>query len=293
MTVTVTAPAKLNLTLDVLGRLPNGYHEIKSVMQAVDLSDTVVLRNTTESGIALTIEGADLTPDRKNTAWKAAEAFLTHIGRPDFGVHITLQKQVPMQAGMAGGSADAAGVLVGLNVLTGTALSQDVLCALGAKVGADVPFCLVGGTKLAVGTGTELLPSPPMPEAYIVVVKPPVNVSTAVAYAAIDRARDLCPPNHEEMAAALKAGDLPRVGALLSNVFEQALDLPQVARLREHMLSFSPLGCRMTGSGSVVFALFQEEEQARRCAAALRGEYTEVFLCRPRRGGAEVKEILP
>ncbi len=288
MTVTVTAPAKVNLTLEVGARRADGYHDMKSVMQAVDLCDTVTLTANDSGAITLSITGAALPADPSNTACKAARAFLEHIGRPDFGVHIDLEKHIPMQAGMAGGSADAAAVLWGMNRLTGADLCADALCALGAKVGADVPFCVMGGAALASGIGTDLQAVTPLRDGWFVAVKPRVNVSTAEAYRATDSKRDLLRPDHAGMCRAMAAGDLPRVGALLGNAFEEALQLPEVAALQAEMAKYAPLGCLMTGSGSVVYALFTDEEDARRCADGLRADYDEVFVCRPMAGGAEV-----
>lgn len=288
MTVTVKAPAKLNLTLEVGARRADGYHAMRSVMQAVDLCDTVMLTANDSGVITLAITGAALPPDPTNTAYKAARVFLERLDRPAVGVHIDLQKRIPMQAGMAGGSADAAAVLVGMNVLTGAGLPLDELCALGAKVGADVPFCVMGGAALASGIGTTLSAVTPLTGGWFVAVKPAVNVSTAEAYRATD-SMDVRPkPDHDGMCAAMAAGDLARVGALLSNAFEKALQLPEVTALQEAMRRYAPLGCLMTGSGSVVYALFQNEEAARRCAAGLRDTYSDVFVCRPITGGAEV-----
>ncbi len=288
MTVRVSAPAKLNLTLDVLGVRADGYHEMKSVMQAVDLCDTVELTETA-GGITLAITGSDLVPDERNTAYKAVAAFLRHIHREEFGVHIVLHKRIPMQAGMAGGSADAAAVLVGMNALTGAGLSVETLCELGATVGADVPFCVAGGAAVASGIGTTLRAVTPLQSGWIVAAKPVVSVSTAEAYRAIDGAEGLPTPDHEGMCAAMAAGDLTRVGTLLCNVFEEALALPAVTALLDELRAFSPCGCRMTGSGSVVFALFEREAEAARCAAALQEKYEEIYICRPITGGAEVQ----
>lgn len=290
MAIVVTAPAKLNLTLDILGRRPDGYHEIATVMQSVDLADTVTLTANDSGRLSLAVRGATLPLDNQNTAWTAAKLFLQHIGQPRVGLHVLLDKRVPMQAGMGGGSADAAGVLVGLNALTGAGLSMEELCALGARVGADVPFCIAGGTAFATGIGTTLAPYPPMPDCAIVLAKPPVGVSTGAAYAAIDSAPMLYRPDNDGMRRALEQGRLPRIGQLLCNVFEHALALPQVEQLEAAMRTFSPLGCCMTGSGSVVFALFDEDAVAARCAEALQKTDAEVFLCRPCRTGAQVVE---
>lgn len=292
MALRVFAPAKVNLTLDILGRRRDGYHEIATIMQAVDLGDTVTLTPNDSGHLSLSVRGASLPLDNKNTAYAAAQQFFRRTGLSRYGLHIALDKQVPMQAGMAGGSADAAAVLVGLNALTAANLSLDELCELGARVGADVPFCIVGGTAMATGTGTDLTPYPAMPDCAIVLVKPPVGVSTAAAYAAIDNAPMLYRPDNDSMYRALQQGRLPRVGQLLCNVFEHALALPEVEQLVSEMRAFSPLGCCMTGSGSVVFALFEDDAEATRCAAAMREAYAEVFVCHPFGGGAHMKEEL-
>lgn len=288
MTVTVNAPAKLNLTLEVGAKRADGYHEMTSVMQAVDLCDRVTMTANDSGEITLSITGAALPADPSNTAYKAARVFLDHIGRAELGVHIDLEKHIPMQAGMAGGSADAAAVLVGMNQLTGASLSVETLCALGAKVGADVPFCVMGGAALASGIGTDLQAVTPLQDGRFVAVKPSVNVSTAEAYRATDSKTDLPHPDHEGMCRAMAAGDLVRVGALLENAFETALQLPEVAAVQAAMRGFAPLGCLMTGSGSVVYALFANEAAAVRCADGLRAAYENVYICRPITGGAEV-----
>ncbi len=288
MTVRIAAPAKINLTLEVGARRADGYHEMKSVMQAVDLCDTVTLTANDSGEITLSITGAALPLDPSNTAFKAARVFLEYIGRPDYGVHIDLTKRIPMQAGMAGGSADAAAVLWGMNVLTGVSLLPDVLCALGAKVGADVPFCVMGGAAFASGIGTTLQAVTPLSDGWFVAVKPRVNVSTAEAYRATDSKDDLPCPDHEGMCCAMAQGDLSRVGALLENAFEDALQLPEVAALQAAMRKYAPLGCLMTGSGSVVYALFATETDARHCADGLRADYDEIYVCRPVAGGVKV-----
>ncbi len=283
----ITAPAKLNLTLDVLGRRPDGYHEIATVMQAVDLADELTVRRADKPGVRITVGGSRLPLDHRNTVWKAATAFSARTGQ-NVGLDIHIQKRIPQQAGMGGGSADAAAALVGLNALTGADLSLTELCALAAKVGADVPFCVMGGAAMATGTGTALSPLTPLADCAIVVAKPPVGVSTAAAYIAIDSAAWLVPADQAGMRQALAAGDPAAVGSLLHNAFEQALALPQVTALLEEMEAFSPLGCRMTGSGSAVFALFADEDAAARCAETLRRECEQVFICRPCTHGPQI-----
>lgn len=273
------APAKINLTLDITGRRPDGYHLLRSVMQTVDLCDTVTLIPGGE-GIRLTVSDETLPSDERNTAWKAAALFY-EAAELEPAVDILIEKRIPQQAGMAGGSADAAAVLRGLNRLYDRPLTDSVLLMLAEKIGADVPFCLLGGTMLAEGIGEELTALPDLPPVWITVVKPAVGVSTAAAYAAVDSAAI---PLHTEkeaaLLAALREGDVSRVAGNVFNVFEDALALPEVGEVKAALAAFEPLGCQMTGSGSAVFALFESESRATEAAAALE-TLGETFVCRP------------
>lgn len=287
----VAAPAKINLTLDITGRRADGYHELVMIMQAVDLCDTVELTATRTGDMTLKIEGADLTDSPQNTARRAAQLMWPHRPTADFGVHITLHKQIPMQAGLAGGSADAAAVLVGLNTLWGAPLSSPELSRLAAQIGADVPFCLCGGAALATGIGTDLQPLTPLPSSLpLVIAKPAVGVSTAAAYAAVDGAENLQLSRTNEVIAAMRDGRVADVAARLNNAFAQALDLPEVAALTESMRRHRPLGCCMSGSGSAVFALFETETAALRCAATLHTAGYFSTVCHPTPHGAVVVE---
>ncbi|MBQ8683702.1 MAG: 4-(cytidine 5'-diphospho)-2-C-methyl-D-erythritol kinase [Clostridia bacterium] len=278
MQVTVKAPAKLNLTLDVVGTRADGYHLLESIMQTVDRYDTLTAIRAEE--ITLTVVGGDPCPTEKNTAYKAARAFFRETGIAG-GVAMTLEKTIPQQAGMGGGSADAAAALWALNRLYDTRLSAEKLCAIGVQVGADVPFCVLGGTAFVTGIGEGLQPLLPLPDCYIVVAKPDEGVSTAEAYAAIDRASCLRHPDHDKALNAIAAGNLPAVCAQAVNVFEEVTALPGVQAIRQTMDAFSPLCSRMTGSGSAVFAVFANREQAEACAARLKQGWPTVFLCRP------------
>ena len=260
MEVTVKAPAKINLTLDVTGRREDGYHLIESVMQAIDLCDVVTVYKTGHPDIRLEIDDERVPDDERNTAWRAAAAFC-----------------------------EAAGVLVALNLLTDARLDQDALCDAGAKVGADVPFCLLGGAGLCTGTGTIVTPLPSMPDCHLVVAKPLCGVSTAEAYWRIDETTLRRRPHTSVVTDAVCAGDLETIGRELCNVFEEAISLPETAAIRQIMREHRTLGCLMSGSGSAVYGLFGNREDARLCADALRREIDEVCLCRPcAHGPAEV-----
>lgn len=277
--ITLHAPAKINLTLDVTGRRDDGYHTIRSVMQAVDLCDRVTVTRRDTPGVELVLSDLSLPTDSRNTAVRAAEVFAAQAGLP-FGVTIEVEKHIPQQAGMAGGSADAAGVLAALNILTGSRVTAEELCRMGAHIGADVPFCLRGGCALAEGIGEILTPVTGLPDMPLVVVKPPVGVSTAEAYRRVDETVFTTRPDTDGMLRALQAQDGAAIGAILGNVFETAMALPEVAAIRKAMAEHHPLGSRMTGSGSAVVALFADEDAAVACAADL-AALGAVYLCRP------------
>ncbi len=283
--VTVLAPAKLNLALDVVGTLPNGYHDLDMVMQAIDLQERLVLRRSPY--LNLRMPGSFVPVNNKNTAIKAALAFFDYTGLLA-GVDITIHKAVPVRAGMAGGSADAAGVLVGMNELYGAKLSMSELCAIGATIGADVPFALMGGTCRVRGVGDLLKPLPPCPDCRFVVVMPSIGVSTPEAFQRYDQMGSPVHPDCERQEAAVRAGDLAAICAAAGNALEHcsgAQETPAIcAKLNEH----GALTSQMTGSGAAVFGVFDGEDAARAAVQALQGSYKQVYLCRPVRGGARV-----
>ena len=283
--VTVLAPAKLNLALDVVGTLPNGYHDLDMVMQAIDLQERLVLRRSPY--LNLRMPGSFVPVNNKNTAIKAALAFFDYTGLLA-GVDITIHKAVPVRAGMAGGSADAAGVLVGMNELYGAKLSMSELCAIGATIGADVPFALMGGTCRVRGVGDLLKPLPPCPDCRFVVVMPSIGVSTPASFQRYDQVGSPVHPDCERQEAAVRAGDLAEICAAAGNALEHcsgAQETPAIcAKLNEH----GALTSQMTGSGAAVFGVFDGEDAARAAVQALQGSYKQVYLCRPVRGGAQV-----
>lgn len=284
----ITAPAKINLTLDITGRRADGYHLLDTVMQTVSLCDEIELSLTGNGDITLFLQNTDLQPDAKNTAYRAAEVFFRETGLSNPGIAITVTKQIPMQAGMGGGSADAAGVLVGLNALFDTHLSVQELCRIGLFVGADVPFCIFGGTARATGVGEVLTSLSSMPNCTILIAKPSVGVSTAAAYNAVDAHPFGSGISSDLMAAALGAQDIAAVGRHIYNAFERALCLTETNHICEVARSCGSFGCQMTGSGSAVFALFPSDEAAQSCRKQLESEGLFVSLCRPVSTGAVV-----
>ena len=289
MEITATAPAKINLTLEITGRREDGYHLLRTVFQGISLRESAAVWAEEEPGIRLSIAGASLPADESNTAWKAAAFFQEHTGFPLPGIGIRVHKHVPVGAGLAGGSADAAAVLAALNELAGTRLRLDELCEIGARVGADVPFCLMGGTAVGAGTGTILTPLPDLLPCSIVVSKPDAGISTAEAYRRIDGAAGLPVPRSAAMEQAVCSGDLLAVGRELCNVFEAVAGLPEVEEIKKTMRAHHALGCQMTGSGSAVFGLFDEHTAAEHCAQELRRRWRDTFLCRPDPDGARVE----
>ena len=230
--VTVLAPAKLNLTLDVVGLLPGGYHALDMIMQAITLHERVTLRKSRD--LILRLPGSRVPPNEKNTAYKAALAFFHYTGLLA-GVEMEVRKVTPVRAGMAGGSADAAAVLVGLNALYDARLSMSELCAIGATLGADVPFALLGGTCRVQGKGDLLRPLPPCPDCRFVVAMPSVGVSTPAAFAAYDEVGSSVHPDGEAAEAAVRAGDLAALCAAPA-----ADSLPSDARAYDSFADLTP-----------------------------------------------------
>ena len=283
--VTVLAPAKLNLALDVVGLLPNGYHNLDMTMQAITLYERVVLRRS--NTLSLSLPGSPVAANDSNTAIKAAIAFFRYTGLLA-GVAVLRFRNVPVRAGMAGGSADAAGVLVGLNVLYGAKLSMSELCALGAKIGADVPFALMGGTCRVQGVGDLLKALPPMPDCWFTVVMPDYGVSTPEAFAAYDTVGSSTQPDCEAQEKAIRAGDLDAVCAAAGNALEECSGAKDNEAIKALLRAHGAVTALMTGSGAAVFGVFRDEAAARTAAAAARRQWPQVYVAKPDRGGARV-----
>ena len=286
--VTVLAPAKLNLALDVVGLLPNGYHDLDMVMQTIDLYEKIILK--TSRDLRLSLPGSFVPANDKNTAVKAALAFFDYTGLLA-GVDINVYKRVPVRAGMAGGSADAAGVLVGLNELYGAKLSMSELCAIGAGIGADVPFALLGGTCRVRGVGDLMKALPPCPDCRFVVVMPSVGVSTPEAFARYDTMGSPVHPDCEAQEQAIRKNDLPAVCAAAGNALEHCSGAVETPAICEILRANGAITAQMTGSGAAVFGIFADDAQARAAAAVLRKGYKQVYVCRPTTGGPRVTAV--
>ena len=283
--VTVLAPAKLNLSLDVVGTLPNGYHDLDMVMQTIDLYEKITLRRSND--LSLTLPGSFVPVNDKNTAVKAALAFFDYTGLLA-GVDMTIYKRVPVRAGMAGGSADAAGVLVGLNELYGARLSMSELCALGASIGADVPFALMGGTCRVQGVGDVMKALPPCPNCWFTVVMPDYGVSTPEAFAAYDRVGSSIHPDCGAQEAAIRAGDLDALCAAAGNALEECSGAKDTGAIKALLREHGAVTALMTGSGAAVFGVFRDEGAARAAAQAAKRRWKQVYVAQPDRGGARV-----
>ena len=286
--VHLLAPAKLNLSLDVVGILPGGYHALDMVMQAVSLYEQVTLRRSVD--LVVRIPGSRIPTGPKNTAYKAALAFFYYTGLLA-GADITIRKSVPVRAGMGGGSADAAAVLVGLNTLYGAHLSMTELCALGASVGADVPFALMGGTCRVQGLGDLIKALPPCPDCWFTVVMPGYGISTPAAFAAYDQ---IGSPTHHDCAAqetAIRAGDLNGLCSAAGNALEVCAGGADTAALKEALTAHGARAALMTGSGAAVFGIFETEDAARQAASALEAAGRQIYTLCPDRGGARVVKV--
>ena len=277
----VLAPAKLNLTLDVLGKRPDGYHDLKMVMQTITLADTLLLEPTQTGEVRVRANLSFLPGGEKNLAATAALRFYEALGRTFDGWDITLTKRVPVCAGMAGGSSDAAAVLRALNQMEGSPFTREELARVGERVGSDVPYCVLGGTALAEGRGEVLTPLPALPRCWVVACKPDFPISTPELFARIDSCRVRCRPDTEGVLAALEAGDLGGVARRMYNVFEDVLAPRQqgaVGEIKHVLIECGALGANMSGTGPTAFGLFDREEPAREAFERLHQRYADTFL---------------
>ena len=267
------AHAKINLTLDVLYKRTDGFHQVEMIMQAIELADILHFEDQNSSDITITSNMVHLPCDHRNLAYQAV-TLLRNACQVKSGVHIYIEKNIPMSAGLAGGSTDAAGVLLGLNRLWKLGLSLNELEVLGARLGSDVPFCVRGGTALATGRGELVETLSPLPLCYVVLAKPRMGVSTAWVYG---KYRDNGFVNHPETSKvrlALDQGDLLAVTSRLSNVLESVTgsEYPQIAQLKKRMIEYGAMASLMSGSGPTVFGLVQDKDKAQYIADQLRSQ---------------------
>lgn len=279
----VFANAKINLSLDVLGIREDGYHEVKMLMQSIGLADRITL-DPIPDGIEVRTNRSYLPCDARNLAYRAAELFLRETNIQS-GVRIDIIKKIPVSAGLAGGSADAAAVLTGLNQLFDTGLGRRRLCELGATLGSDIPFCILGGTALAVGRGERIHRLSPLPRVYLLLVKPPISISTPKIYEELDRRVIERHPDTDALIDKIKKRDVLGLAKEMVNVLEPVCETfePRISDLREKLLQCGAVGARMSGSGPTVFGIFESYEQAETAAAQFRGRGDEVIVTSTRR----------
>ncbi|MBO7253064.1 MAG: 4-(cytidine 5'-diphospho)-2-C-methyl-D-erythritol kinase [Oscillospiraceae bacterium] len=277
------AYAKLNLTLDVLGKREDGYHDLQSVMQTISIRDDIEIDVGTGKPWKLLCTDESIPADERNLAWKAAKIYCDTMKKDPDGLEIRIHKRIPSGAGMGGGSADAAAVLRALNRHFGNPLSILALAELGAQVGSDVPFCTICGTAMVEGRGERLRKLPDMPDCIFVVCKPEFSVSTPELYKKIDEAVIAHRPNNKAMESALLAGDLSQVAGNLCNVFDPVVteDHLELNYIKSICNTYGALNQQMTGSGSAVFAIMSEFEHAAVLCSMLKENYPQIFIARP------------
>ena len=277
------AYAKLNLTLDVLGKREDGYHDLQSVMQTISVRDDVEIDIGTGKPWKLLCDKEGIPTDESNLAWKAAKVYCDALHKDPGGIEIRITKRIPSGAGMGGGSADAAAVLRALNDYYGNPLSLFALAELGAEVGSDVPFCVLCGTAMVEGRGERVRKLPDMPDCIFVIVKPDFSVSTPELYKKIDEVAIAKRPDNKAMESALLAGDLLKVSQNLCNVFDPVVtdEHLELNYIKSLMHQYGAVGYQMTGSGSAVFAIVSEFEVAAVICNMLKENYPQVFIGKP------------
>ena len=270
--------AKINLTLDVKSKLDNGYHEVEMIMQTLSLFDLITLEKA-KADIFISTNLKYLPNNEKNIAYKAAKAFFETCGIND-GVKINIQKNIPVSAGLAGGSGNAAAVLCALNMIYNFPLDDSQLLKLGATLGADIPYCMQGGTKLSTGIGDILTPISPVPKMIILLVKPPINVSTAAIYQKIDSQIITNRPETNKMISAIENKDIAAISHNLCNTMEVVTEQmhPIISGIKKKMILNGALGALMSGSGPTVFGIFDDFGKAKASADSFSYQFKDVFL---------------
>lgn len=264
------AYGKINLGLDVIRKRPDGYHDLDMIMQMVDVYDDVIIEKKAGEEIVVKADAAVLSNGKDNLAYMAAKMLFDEFGIKS-GVEITIHKRIPIAGGMAGGSSDCATTLIGINEMFNLGLSKQQLMERGVKLGADVPYCVLGGTAIARGIGEVLTPLPTPPQCHVIIAKPPISVSTAYVYGHIRPDEITKRPDIEQMTLAIKEQDLNKLSDLLYNVMEEVTvsEYPVIEKLKSIMLEKGALNSIMSGSGPTVFGLFDDREKAQAAMRAL------------------------
>ncbi|MEG2295378.1 MAG: 4-(cytidine 5'-diphospho)-2-C-methyl-D-erythritol kinase [Oscillospiraceae bacterium] len=286
-------PAKINLSLDIIGKLENGYHSIKTVMQTIDLFDFITIEKINTRGISISSTKDFVPTDESNLVYKCAMAFFKLANITNFSIHIHIEKHIPAQAGLAGGSGNGAGVIVGLNALFNTNFTLDILCSIGGKIGADIPFCIQGGTVLAEGIGEIITPIHPLCNCFILTVKPQQGICTKQAFDGMDLSPIRKHPYTNLLIDSLILDDLTGIAKNMYNVLEEVAPLDEIKKIKNTMLTYGALGSIMSGSGSAVFGIFKDKTTAIQCMKKLSIEFDTIFLNKPVNYGATILSINP
>ncbi|MBR3665590.1 MAG: 4-(cytidine 5'-diphospho)-2-C-methyl-D-erythritol kinase [Ruminococcus sp.] len=286
--LTVKAYGKLNLYLDVTGKREDGYHLLRSVMQSVSVHDTLSFEISDGEGIELICDAPGFPRDESNLIWKAAELFYKELGTDQNGkLTVTIDKQIPSMAGMAGGSADGAAALKAINALNGYPFSDEMLLGLAAKLGADVPFTMSGGTVLCEGIGEKMKKLDDIGNIYFAVIRPDVSISTPQAYKAYDSRPLMRKKSYAAFSQAMMIGDAQGIADAMFNALEAAVNEPEIRSAKEKLIAGGALGAMMTGSGSAVFGVFDDKTKARLCVDRL-DVYPFAQVLEPVRFGIEI-----
>ncbi len=290
MEVKIRAYAKINLMLDIINKRTDDYHDLFMIMQSISLYDTITVTENKSKKISISCSNADIPLDNKNIAWKAAEAFFNYTKKKNKGINIDIIKKIPHAAGLAGGSADGAAVIKALNEIYKTNLTDDELSAIGVKVGADLPFCLTGGTSLVQGIGDIINKVKPLRKCHIVLIKPDIDINTGKAFKQFDEFGKNHTPDKLGMLCAMQARDLEAISSKMENVFEQFIDVPNRIEIKEIMKNNNALGVCMSGSGPSVFGIFNDKNDALKCCEELKQFSNNVFLTVPVKYGCKIVE---
>ena len=284
------AYAKINISLDIISKMDNGYHNLKTIMQTISLSDEITIEckanetNCSENDVRIIDSGRSFLPsDERNIAIKAVVAFFEFTRIKGYTIRISIKKNIPVCAGLGGGSADGACVVRMMDKMLKTNLNRESLIKIGNSIGSDVPFCIFGGTVLAEGRGDVLTNQPPLPECFIVLCKPNFNCSTPELFKRINLKKIKIRPDTDGIVSSLETGDLTGVARRMYNVFEDFLPrgLGDIEDIRYKMLDNGSLGAIMTGSGSTVFGIFDSEKNAKEAYDKLSKEYKDVYFSKP------------
>ena len=294
MKLTVKANAKINLLLDITGIKENGYHSLFTIMQSISLGDTVTVERLEGEDISISCTVPGVPTDSRNIVYKCAVKFFEYAGiTQNKGIHIHIDKVTPFCAGMGGGSADAAGVIVGLDKIYETNLTRQQMCEIGAKAGSDVPFMIMGGTKRVQGVGEIIKPCPPMPRCHLVICMPDKGVSTPAAFANYDTLGEKTLVETDKLVAAMEENDIYGVAKYMANDLEKAAASEYTQPIKEELIQQGAIGSVMTGSGAAVFGVFDDEDKAKAAVEYFRDRVRSVFIAKPVGFGATIAKDRP